>query len=119
MSMTMLELTDKSHKTANDKGWWEKFGYQELLVSNKLMLIVSEISEALEDLRVGGVENMATLWFDDTKDGKPEGFVVELADAIIRTVDLCREYNLDLETALVTKLEYNEKRPHRHGNKHL
>lgn len=116
MSLTIAEVIKRSHETATEKGWWADYEQQDLLISSKLMLIVSEVSEALEELRHKGMEGIANLWFEDDK---PEGFVVELADVIIRVADLCREYNLDLETALITKMKYNKTRPHRHGGKTL
>ncbi len=121
MSLTIAEVTKRSHETATEKGWWADYEQQDLLISSKLMLIVSEVSEALEELRRKGMEGIDNLWFSGGEDekAKPEGFVVELADVIIRVADLCREYNLDLETALITKMKYNKTRPHRHGGKTL
>jgi hypothetical protein len=46
---------------------------------------------------------------------KPEGLVVELADAVIRCMDLCGALGLDLEEAIRAKHEYNLSRPYRHG----
>ena len=57
-------------------------------------------------------------YFDSSAStNKPERFTVELADILIRIADLCGEFNLDLEDALKTKMEYNKTRPYRHGNK--
>jgi NTP pyrophosphatase (non-canonical NTP hydrolase) len=48
---------------------------------------------------------------------KPEGWATELADCIIRIMDVCEFYNVDLEKILVEKMRYNETRPYRHGKK--
>lgn len=48
---------------------------------------------------------------------KPEGFGIELADAVIRIGDLAARMGIDLSAAIVLKHEYNKTRPHRHGNK--
>lgn len=49
--------------------------------------------------------------------GKPIGVPSEFADIIIRVCDACRHYNIDLEAALIGKMNYNQTRPHRHGGK--
>lgn len=51
------------------------------------------------------------------KDGKPEGVVVELADAVIRIFHLAGLLGLDLENAVLNKMRYNETREYRHGGK--
>jgi hypothetical protein len=108
---------------------------QELLTSKpftvipeKLMLMVSELSEALEAYR--SMDSTAKLlqsegkregwesWLHYRKsNGKPDGFLVELADCIIRIGDLVGSMGLDndLANAIFDKMEYNAKRPHMHG----
>lgn len=72
-----------------------------LTFSNKLMLVVTEISEACEADRKNLMdEHLPHL------DGK----TVELADAILRIFDLAGGYNLDLSRAIVEKMQYNAKR---------
>ena len=41
----------------------------------------------------------------------------ELADILIRVGDLARHCDLDLETAVKEKMEFNSTRGYRHGNK--
>ncbi len=108
--MLIQELIDKSYQTAYEKGWWEGEDHN---VPEKLALIHSEVSEALEDWRNN--KDMKKIYY--TKDGKPEGFIVELADVLIRIGDLCGRYGLNLEEALKVKMEYNDTRPYRHGGK--
>lgn len=102
------------HANAVERGWWEG---GELPtpdeIGAKLALIHSEVSEALEELRSGR-------WLASRiEDGKPEGFVVELADVVIRCADLCGRLNLDLAGAIEQKHTYNLSRPYRHGGKVL
>ena len=66
-----------------------------------LMLIVSELSEALEADRKG---------LNDDKLTDMDGFTTELADAVIRIFDAAHGYHLDLAEAIVRKLEYNKSR---------
>lgn len=52
-------------------------------------------------------------------DGKPEGFWVEIADAVIRIADLAGSCGAaaELVEAVQVKHHYNASRPHRHGGK--
>lgn len=102
--MTINELVSRAHENAVRHGFWDKppeFG-------TAIALIHSELSEALEEHREGKnayyVEN-----------GKPEGYAVELADAVIRIADLCGYMGIDLESVISEKMKYNESRPYRHG----
>ena len=112
MSMTIETLIVESNQTAKSKGWWDDPNRN---IGEILALIHSEVSEALEVYRLKGKDSLKEKWFDEK--GKPEGFTVELADVVIRIADLCGELGLDLESALTTKLSYNQTRPYRHGDK--
>lgn len=50
-------------------------------------------------------------------EAKPEGFGVELADAIIRIADLARRLEIDLDGLVRLKMDYNKTRPHMHGGR--
>ena len=112
MSMTIETLIVESNQTAKSKGWWDD---PDRNIGEILALIHSEVSEALEVYRLKGKDSLKENWLNEKV--KPEGFTVELADVIIRIADLCGELGLDLESALTTKLSYNQSRPYRHGNK--
>lgn len=90
----------------------EPTGVDVELVGTKLMLIVTEIAEAMEELRKG--EGHLKLRLEN---GKPEGLIVELADAYIRIAHLCGMLGLDLETAIEVKKAFNMQRSYRHGDK--
>jgi NTP pyrophosphatase (non-canonical NTP hydrolase) len=98
------------HALALEKGWWDR----PRNVPECLMLIVSELSEAMEEYRKGfGVTTYRNLDLLE----KPEGMPSELADAVIRILDLCQHLEIDLEYAMKQKHAYNKTRPYRHGNK--
>ena len=90
-------------------------------VSSKTMLAVGELSEAVEELRNGHAPHEVYL----SEGGKPEGFPVEVADAIIRLLALwhavCRVGGtgepLSPANVIGGKLEYNASRGARHGGK--
>lgn len=97
---------EEVHELAKAKGFWTN--PRDPLAS--LMLVVSELSEAAEELRAGSPEFYL-------QDGKPEGVGVELADAVLRILDFCGYYGIDLEKAINVKHAFNLTRPHMHGKK--
>jgi len=110
---TISDLVRLAHEVSCEKGWWgETLDTGPDSLGAKIALIHSEVSEALECVRVNELD-------EETVNGKPEGMVVEMADAVIRIADLCGALELDLEGAINRKMAYNRTRPHRHGGKTL
>jgi NTP pyrophosphatase (non-canonical NTP hydrolase) len=105
------EMQDRAHENAKAKGWWD----EERTPAECLALIHSEVSEALECLREHDPEYV----YLRQDDRKPEGFIYEIADVLIRCADLCGRLDLDLQEAVMMKMAYNLRRPHRHGGKRL
>lgn len=126
--MSLNKLATQIFQANADKGFWDDrivipskmeqsrlFTPEEIESVKKaykgqqLMLIVSELSEALEADR------------KDLKDDKlPEynGIDVELVDAEIRILDYMGAYGINNEEILKKKLEYNATRPFKHGKKY-
>lgn len=50
---------------------------------------------------------------------KPEGVGSEAADVLIRLLDTCERYGIDLDYEFERKIAFNATRGHRHGNKRL
>ncbi len=114
-SKSISDWIDDCHKLSKKKGWYET----EFNVPEKLALIHSEVSEALESYRRGEMKLTGGKYVRENTITKPEGFPSELADVVIRCFDLAGAMGIDLEGAIRTKHEYNETRPHRHGGKAL
>lgn len=106
--MTNLNDLSKTVHAANIK-WWQDIDTGAPLKRNKgelLMLIVSEVAEAMEGERKDLM---------DDKLPHRKMAEVELADALIRILDYAAGFNYDLQGALVEKMAYNANREdHKH-----
>lgn len=100
MEKSITSWIKECHHLAREKGFWEK----ERNVGEALMLIVSELGEAIESHRSGefGLEKKDT--FED-----------ELADTAIRLFDLCGGLGIDLEKQIAWKMSFNQSRAQKHG----
>lgn len=94
------------------KAWWKDLDTEESVlnypkkhlntwIGTKLMLVCSEIGEAMEGLRKDQM---------DDKLPHRKMIEVELADAIIRILDLSEGLGLDVGGAMAEKLEFNRNR---------
>lgn len=101
------ELAKEIHEEAQRHGWW----YEERNVFELLALVHSEVSEAVEDCRHGLMDT----YFEP--DGKPCGYPSELADIIIRVLDMAEAAGIDIDHEIRIKVDYNKTRPYRHGMK--
>lgn len=95
------------YESARDSGWWHDLTTgastkdNPLTFSNKLCLVHSELSEAMEADRKGLM---------DDKLPNRDGREVELADAVIRIFDMAGAYGMDLGAAISEKMIYNASR---------
>lgn len=95
--MRINDLCQEAYAIAKSKGWHD----EPRETGTLLALIHSEVSEALEADRRGDKEN----------------FAEELADTCIRVFDLCGSMGIDLEKAIMQKMERNKGRSYKHGGK--
>ena len=116
-TITISGLVERAHSQSVAAGWYLSARKDQLATLARLALIHSEVSEATECVRESADPAKWIEWADIK--GKPEGLVVELADAVIRIADLAGWLGLDLEGAIARKLDYNLTRPYRHGKEGL
>lgn len=112
MAKTINALAVVCHMNSANAGWWNDPNtgedlrsnpvYSPYVVATKLMLMVSEVAEAMEGHRKG--------LNDDKLKDRPM-IEVELADTVIRVCDLAGALGLDLGGAIAAKVNFNVSRP--------
>lgn len=114
-----------------------KNGFDTMNFASDLMLIVSELSEALEADREGKDANklpectakslLDRLGDSDLDEGVWKRFFEsyikdtiqdEISDALLRIMDLCVRYDIDIDTHVAIKSYYNSLRKPKHGKKY-
>jgi len=111
------------HEDNKRKGFWDS----ERETGTLLMLCVSELSEALEADRKNRHANVKCFESVDSRWERPshdafsfeanikDTFEDELADTVIRILDLCGARGIDIEKHINLKLKYNRLRERMHG----
>ena len=110
-------LATKIYYNARSKGFWPDNLSRVPLIPEKIALMHSELSEALEEYRNG--HGPTEIYYNDSNPTKPEGIPAEIADVIIRALDFCAGYEIDIDEAIRIKMAYNATRPHMHGGKKI
>lgn len=110
---TVSEYVEECHKNAVEKGFWDFYlsalcrpmpvelrrRLNQYVTTTLIMLIVTELSEAVEALRKDDMSN----------------FKEELADVAIRLFDLVGGLEIDLEEEINKKMEINKNREKMHN----
>lgn len=137
---TVKNLVREAYANSKAKGFHDDD--ESVTPAHRLMLITGEVNEAFEEIRDGRdlVETHYTYTyvhdgvkfkglnidqyialaghepaFDEGVVPKPEGVPSELADVVIRIFDFAGTYGIDLEGAIVQKMNYNSGRERLHG----
>lgn len=123
----LTELRDKIHDNSRQKGFWD----EPRNIGEALMLIVTELSEALESHRKTGkikhLDVMVKKAMNEMEEDEfkehfaimvKDSFEDEMADSIIRILDLCGGLDIDIEWHIVAKMKYNATRSKLHGKKY-
>lgn len=113
LATELNNFSDQCYFDAKERGFWDKEFIEggdgdtkfvienPSLIAEKLALVHTEISEAMEELRLMSVD-----W---------DKFGEELADAVIRIGDIAGSKDISLGSSVVRKMEKNKHRPYKHG----
>lgn len=133
------ELAKRCFESAKEKGFEPmKEGNEDFHIPRDIMLIVSELSEALEALRCGyrviEPEDVSNFFNQYRKGNRKreelsqmeiaffqarikDTFEDEIADTFIRLLHLCGMLGINIEQHIELKLLFNKARPRLHGGK--
>jgi len=121
--MNIKEISKQINQNAIEKGFWDDEQQNEnpaaisAFMCQKILLIVSEVTEAMEADRKGRVctANMNSIngWVYDVdfipsfQEHVKDTLQDECADIAIRLFDFCEHYEIDLEAHIIAKLQYH------------
>ena len=145
---SLNQLRDEIHANAKEKGFYDN----PREVGTLLMLVVTEVAEALEADRIGRfcdffeyekykknafelkhkqetdvkfmprspslIKSSKDIERDAFKTYIKNSFEDELADIIIRTLDICGYLNIDIERNVLAKIKYNKTRDKLHTKRY-
>jgi NTP pyrophosphatase (non-canonical NTP hydrolase) len=96
--MNIDELTEAMHRFVGSQGWYDPGSPRPQNLRNLAISLNLEASEVLEHFQ----------WDEHLRD--PEGFAEELADVALYLLQIASIAGVNLEQAVLQKLEKNQKR---------
>lgn len=122
--MDIYSISEQINKNAHDKGFWD----EGIDIPKKLLLAVSELTEAMEADREDNFSAYGIVELNEVLDTNyfvlefekeyKHSFEDELCDAAIRIFDLAYEMKIDLSKHIEAKHRYNCTRPKMHNKKY-
>ena len=96
--LTISDLTKQMHELVKSKGWYEQDSKRPQTPRNLSISLALEVAEILEHFQ----------WQDAVKD--KEELAAELADVALYLLQLASVTEIDLEKAILDKIEINKTR---------
>lgn len=117
LSKKIDKLADEIFTISSEKGFWAVEDFNSFsIVPTKLALIADEVSEALRVHRNQYEGDELLIW--NMTQQQCNEFVEELADIIIRTLDLAGGLNVEIGETIMDKIEKNRHRPNKHNKRY-
>lgn len=119
MTANFLEMCELAHANARAHGFHPEGQTEDEFIVRQANNLHGEVSEWHEAWRNG----MAWEPCDKTPKMVEQGLPIitcteeELADVVIRCMDISKRLNINLHRAVMVKMAYNTSRPFMHGNK--
>lgn len=126
----LYELSKKIHRDNILKGFYdtEIYDNKTSIILKQLLLIITEISEAVEEYRNNGIDTSSTPftpdsllidndWINTFKTMFKDRFQDEIADTLIRIFDLLGYLDINIYPWIVAKIEFNKSREMKHGKR--
>lgn len=127
--MDLNDLAEVIHAGNVKRGFFEEPNRN---IGEMLALVHSEISEALEAhrkdkffnkdgiLSIGEILNFSSddRFKNSFEHTTKDSFEDEIADSIIRLLDLAAYKGIDINNHVLAKMRYNSMRPYKHGKKY-
>ena len=130
MKTNFNELAKKVYHRNIEKGFWDG-GLEAKNIGEVLMLMVTELAEACEAHRKNHyavkshnlihncesieTQNEQAYFRQEFEVSVKNSFEDEMADIIIRVMDLCGAMNIDIDWHIEQKMKYNLLRPYKHN----
>jgi NTP pyrophosphatase (non-canonical NTP hydrolase) len=107
-------MQEEVYRLNSSKGWFD----DDRTVGDMVALLHAEVSEILEAYRHWELKDATGLPVGSSM-AKPEGVGSEMADCLIRLLDMAKRWDVDLIAEYDRKMRFNWTRPYRHGRKNL
>lgn len=113
IQQALNDLSEIIHQNAKEKGFYDDSSDRSDVENYAIWAanIHGEVSELWEAARKGQLLNTCDKGIDLTCEEE------ELADIIIRALDIAKARHIDIGRVVLTKHEYNTTRSHKHGGK--
>lgn len=111
------DYANQIHENNKKKGFYD----MERPFPERMMLVVTELSEAVDAHqkdRFCNVDLKSVVSADDFESNVKNTVEDEIADAIIRLLDISAHMGIDINEHIISKVQFNTTRPRLHGKKY-